>query len=126
MKHVAVIGGGIAGMEAASVLASYQHHVTLIEKTSGTGGKLNDWSHLFPDFADPDLLLGQMRNEIRERDVNIIHNTEIRSIRRQNGGFELSDGRYVKLRADAVVVAAGFNPFGPAGKKTPGTETRGA
>ena len=45
-KHVAVIGGGIAGMEAASVLARQGLKVTLIEKQKATGGKLNDWYHL--------------------------------------------------------------------------------
>ena len=39
-KHVAVAGGGIAGMAAAKVLALRGHTVTLFEKTDRLGGQL--------------------------------------------------------------------------------------
>ncbi|MFR5081055.1 MAG: FAD-dependent oxidoreductase [[Clostridium] innocuum] len=39
-KHVAVAGGGIAGMAAARVLALRGHTVTLFEKTDRLGGQL--------------------------------------------------------------------------------------
>ena len=38
-KHVAVAGGGIAGMAAARVLALRGHTVTLFEKTDRLGGQ---------------------------------------------------------------------------------------
>lgn len=37
-RHIAVIGGGPAGMEAARRLAEQGHRVTLVEATSGLGG----------------------------------------------------------------------------------------
>ena len=40
-KNVAVIGGGIAGMEAARVLALRGHKVTLYEKSYRLGGQIN-------------------------------------------------------------------------------------
>ncbi len=40
-KKVAVIGGGMAGMEAARVLALRGHDVTLFEKTYRLGGQVN-------------------------------------------------------------------------------------
>ena len=41
-KHVVVIGGGVAGLEAAGQLAKTGCEVTLIEKESDTGGHLNE------------------------------------------------------------------------------------
>lgn len=40
-KKVAVVGGGVAGMEAARVLALRGHDVTLFEKTYRLGGQVN-------------------------------------------------------------------------------------
>lgn len=40
-KKVMVVGGGLAGMEAARVLAQRGHHVTLYEKNDSLGGQWN-------------------------------------------------------------------------------------
>ena len=40
-KNILVIGGGIAGMEAAVTACDRGHHVTLVEKTDKLGGLLN-------------------------------------------------------------------------------------
>jgi heterodisulfide reductase subunit A len=48
-KHIVVIGGGVAGMEAAGQLSKCGFEVSLLEKESKTGGHLNDWYKLFPD-----------------------------------------------------------------------------
>ncbi|MDW7671963.1 MAG: FAD-dependent oxidoreductase [Bacillota bacterium] len=50
-KKVMVIGGGIAGMEAARVAADRGHEVTLYEKTEKLGGHLNEAAA--PDFKIP-------------------------------------------------------------------------
>ncbi len=42
-KHVAIIGGGVGGLAAAIRLASAGLRVTLLEKNSRVGGKLNLW-----------------------------------------------------------------------------------
>ncbi len=43
MKHVIIIGGGVGGLAAAVRLASAGVLVTLLEKNSRVGGKLNLW-----------------------------------------------------------------------------------
>ncbi len=110
-KHVAVIGGGIAGMEAASVLARQGLKVTLVEKQKATGGKLNDWHHLFPDFSSPGVVVENLNEKTVRAGVNVVCHTEISHIERNNGRFELSDQRDVKIFADAVIVASGFHVF---------------
>lgn len=110
-KHVAVIGGGIAGMEAASALAQQGVKVTLIEKQSETGGKLNDWDHLFPDFSTPAELLKNLKTKVTRSGVNAVYNTEISQIVQNNHRFELSDNQDVHFYADAVLITSGFNVF---------------
>jgi isorenieratene synthase len=41
--HVAVVGGGLAGMSAAATLAERGFRVTLYERASALGGKLSGW-----------------------------------------------------------------------------------
>ena len=42
MKHVIVIGGGIAGMQCASELLRHGVAVTIIEKDKDLGGKIRN------------------------------------------------------------------------------------
>ena len=40
MKNIVVVGGGIAGVETACLLAESGNHVTIIERSDKLGGKL--------------------------------------------------------------------------------------
>ncbi|MDN4615661.1 phytoene desaturase family protein [Leifsonia sp. F6_8S_P_1B] len=45
MKRVAVVGGGIAGLATAALLAREGHAVTLLEQNSDLGGRAGLWEH---------------------------------------------------------------------------------
>jgi isorenieratene synthase len=47
--RVAVVGGGLAGIAAASTLARRGFSVTLYERNTHLGGKLGAWEHTFED-----------------------------------------------------------------------------
>jgi len=49
-KGVMVIGGGIAGMQAALDLADSQYQVYLIEKSPSIGGKMAQLDKTFPSM----------------------------------------------------------------------------
>lgn len=51
MKRVAVIGGGVAGMQTALRLAEQGVEPVIIEKEAELGGKLRGWHVLFPSFT---------------------------------------------------------------------------
>ncbi|MCF8297435.1 MAG: FAD-dependent oxidoreductase [Saprospiraceae bacterium] len=110
-KHIAIIGAGIAGMETAIHLAEAGHKITIIEKENSPGGHLNNWSHLFPDFSDPNLIVSQLSSKLNNPNIKTIGSTEITAIKKLNGQFSLEAGNELKLNADAVVITSGFNIF---------------
>lgn len=116
-KHIVIIGAGIAGLETAIKLAKQNHRVTIFEKNGRPGGKLNNWHRLFPDFSDPGPILQILNKSVKDLNLNFIYNTEITSIVRFDGRFELSDRKNIKCYADAVVLALGFTLFDAALKE---------
>ena len=111
MKHIVIIGGGIAGLETACTLTDAGHWVTVIEKEPQVGGKLNNWSYLFPDFTPVEKITVPLLEKCREKDFSILYQTEVSSIHRQNGKFSIATSGKQKLEADAVVVATGYELF---------------
>ena len=92
-KKVAVIGGGIGGMEAAIVLAKRGHEVFLYEKTDKLGGVFI--AAAAPSFKEKDRdLITWYNREIRKYPNITIHlNTEVKDVK--------------KLKVDEVIVATG-------------------
>jgi len=98
-------------METACALTDVGHWVTVIEKEEHVGGKLNNWSYLFPDFTPADKILDALLEKHSEKDFSILTQTEVCSIHRRNGKFNIETSAEQKLEADAVVVATGYELF---------------
>lgn len=72
-KHVAVVGGGPAGMEAACRLADRGHRVTLLEKSDQFGGTLRFASIAYEANQK---LLDWLRAQVAARKIDARLNTE--------------------------------------------------
>jgi len=91
-KKIAVIGGGIGGMESALVLSARGHSVTLYEKSGRLGGIFIKAAA--PSFKEKDReLIEWYRTAIRKHGIDIRLNTEISDIK--------------ALGADEVIIATG-------------------
>ncbi len=91
-KKIAVIGGGIAGMETALVAAKRGHSVTLYEKSGELGGVFI--AAAAPDFKEKDKeLIAWYRREMQKYPIAIRLNTPV---------TDLS-----AIEADEIVVATG-------------------
>jgi heterodisulfide reductase subunit A2 len=110
-KHVVVIGGGVAGLEAAGQLAKAGIGVSVIEKEAMTGGHLNDWYKLFPDRRDSSEVKDYLDDLVSEGGISIQTSTTVENLGHHRGSFSIktSDGK--NLKADAVVVSTGFDLF---------------
>ena len=99
-KKIAVIGAGIAGMEAARVAAIRGHQVTLYDQNSKIGGRLLASS--VPGFQDADRrLLAWYENALKENEVILCLNRR------------LTLSEILALNADALVIASGGSPGKP-------------
>ena len=75
VRNVAVVGGGVAGIEAARVLAIKGHNVTVFEKTDKLYGQINIAS--VPPRKDEMLRICKYYDEIiKEYNINVVLNHE--------------------------------------------------
>ena len=110
-KHVVVIGGGVAGLEAAGRLSIEGMEVSLLEKDDVTGGHLNRWFRLFPDRRDSTEVKDYLDKLTMVRNVKLFTNVRIEKIDRNQKKFIILTSKGNELEADAVVVATGFDLF---------------
>ena len=106
---IAIIGAGIAGLEAARQLSALGYKPVLIEKAPAVGGHVAEWHRLFPDMTPAADILQSL--EAQTRGVKLLLNTEIASMGRLKDGYNLvlSDGS--SLLCEAVLFATGFHLF---------------
>lgn len=96
-KKVLIVGGGVAGCEAARVLALRGHKPVIFEKSSGLGGNLIPGGA--PEFKEDDhLLVAWYEETLKELNVEINLNTEVTSEVIKNS------------EVDAVIIATGSKP----------------
>jgi heterodisulfide reductase subunit A len=110
MKSIAIIGGGVAGMEAAAKLARNGHAVTIIEKSEILGGRLNQWHALFPARKPAEPLLLKMKQEVSEG-INIIVNAQVTGIEKNDDGFAIRINNNRMVTANSVLLTTGFDIF---------------
>ena len=104
-KNIAIIGGGIGGMEAAIVSAKRGHSVTIYEKSDKLGGVFI--AAAAPSFKEKDKqLIAWYRREITKYPIQVKLNCEV------------TDAN--ALGADEVIIATGAKPIIP---NIPGVET---
>lgn len=99
-KQVVVVGGGVAGMEAARVAAIRGHRVSLYEKSGALGGVVIPGG--MPPFKSDDRdLLKWYQHALGETDVQITLNHEI------------TREDICAIQPDAVIIATGSTPVIP-------------
>ena len=107
-KKVVVVGGGVAGMEAARTAAMRGHKVSLYEKNESLGGNLiPGGSHSF-------------KKEVRE--LNAWYQNELEALPVEiHTGEAVTAGQLRNMDADVIIVAAGSAPVMP---KVPGIDDK--
>lgn len=94
-KRVAIVGGGIGGMEAALVCAKRGHKATIFEKTDKLGGVFI--AAAAPSFKEKDrALIAWYERELQKYPIEVKLNTEVQKVG--------------ELDADEVIIATGALP----------------
>lgn len=108
-ENVVIIGGGIAGLEAAKQLLALGYMPIIIEKSDHLGGHVADWHKLFPDMTPAGKLVSRMMEDVH--DANIFLETGIQFINRLKDGYNVMLSNGININCRAVLVATGFNLF---------------
>ncbi len=107
---VLVIGGGIAGMEAALSLSGEDRRVFLVEKTDRLGGVSLDLSGLLPGQGF--VISKKIESIMEDRNIRLFLNTRIKAVIGFLGNFEIElvseeNAETTDIMAGAIVVATG-------------------
>jgi len=109
---VAVIGGGIAGIEAALQAAEAGRKVTLVEKEISLGGEMIKVEELAPLGECSPCLLAPRLSEVREHpDITVVSGATVTDILGFSGNFTVVARRKARYVTDACIGCEGcFEP----------------
>jgi heterodisulfide reductase subunit A len=125
VKHAAlVIGGGVAGMEAARDLSDQGFHCYLIEKTESLGGQAR---HLFHTWQGEDIqeYVGRLIETVsNKQNIDIFFNANITAVEGFVGNFKTTinldggqnivpDSQAIILDHGVTIIASGAAEFEP-------------
>ena len=120
---VLVVGGGLAGLQAAQAAADLGQPVVLVEKASRLGGYLAQLRQVVPEVPPYDRLQASSLPELvaavsGDPRIRVLLGARIRRISGQPGQFSVEiegpSGASEKIVAGAIVQATGARPYDPA------------
>jgi heterodisulfide reductase subunit A len=128
VKRALVIGGGIAGMQAALDVADAGYPVVLVEKSDHLGGRMAELSGLYLNFdAAPGLLQRKVDTVLNHPHIQVLTEAEVVEVGGYVGNFVIKvaqrtsgstsggvSGDVVPYTFDigAIVVATGYDLYG--------------
>ena len=114
-QNVVIIGGGVAGLEAAKQLHHFGYQVFLVEKSKQLGGHVATWHRLFPDMAATKPIIQEMVAAIKG--VTVFLETQVNTLEPTRGGYQLALSNGINITAKVVLMATGFQLFEAAKKE---------
>ncbi|MHA2142331.1 MAG: hydrogenase iron-sulfur subunit [Candidatus Thorarchaeota archaeon] len=117
--NVTVIGGGIAGVEAALSLSNLGYDVTLMERESNVGGHVIQLPVVAPTGkSGKEVFSSRLKDLENNKNINVMTDTTVKFVEGEFGNFTLhyvvvDDEEEKILQTSAVVLATGFQEFKP-------------
>jgi len=115
-----VVGGGIAGIQAATDLAVQGFPVTLVEKSDRLGGRLAEpnLKVLYPNLTSATEVLEEKIERLAESGARVLTSTEVEAITGFVGSFEVTLTGAVEetIPAGTIILAFGADLHDPAGE----------
>lgn len=89
-KATMIVGGGIAGIQAALEIANAGHHVYLVEKEPTIGGRMGQFDKTFPTLdCAACILTPKMVSVGHRKDITLLTYSEVESVSGYIGNFKI-------------------------------------
>ncbi len=116
-----VVGGGVAGIQAALDIAEAGFPVYLVEKEDHLGGRTAELSRTYPLMEYADELIGPGMSALLEHPhATVLLNSKVSEVSGYVGNFEVvietwNDGTPStrKIKIGGIIIATGYDPFAP-------------
>lgn len=108
-QNVVIIGGGIAGMEAAKQLLMLGYNPIIVEQEKTLGGHVAQWHKLFPDLSSAHETVAKLVRDLAS--ANIFLDTRVVSVKSTRSHYTLSLSNGVDITTQVVLIATGFSLF---------------
>ena len=122
-RRALVIGGGIAGLKAASDLAGRGIHVLLVELSQQLGGHLNERGKIYPSERAAEELVTELSRQVRENsNIEVLFGSKVTEVNGFIGNFKIvvetqqpaeTAAPKVEATVGAIVMATGFRSYVP-------------
>lgn len=104
-RKALVIGGGVAGIQAALDMADAGYQVYLVERTGSVGGRMAQIDKTFPTMDCSICILAPKMSEVgRHPNIELLTLSEVKAVQGHIGNFKveiLKKARYVKKQCTA-------------------------
>ncbi len=121
VKDILIIGGGVAGMQAALQSAKSGYQVVLVEKEAVLGGFVGKLHKKIPTvlpFREPLIVDVDLEPTIKSVESNpnikVFKSAKVEKIEGQPGAFDVtitSNGTEETVKIGAIILAAGWKPY---------------
>jgi len=111
-RKVMIIGGGVTGLAAALSLDSLGIESVIVEKHSVLGGKVKEYSKVFPDFRSGKAISRELIENVEQSSrIKTIVSATVSKVERINGAYSVTTTDKKQYKVKAIILAAGFDVF---------------
>ena len=122
-RRALVIGGGIAGLKAATDLAGRGIQVLLVEMSEELGGHLNERGRVYPSEHFAEELVAELALRVRQNpNIEVLLGSKVTAVNGFIGNFRIvveslhpTEAKTPKAESvvGAIIMATGFRPYVP-------------
>ena len=122
-RRALVIGGGLAGMKAASDLSARGISVLLVETAQQLGGHLNQWGQVYPSERAAKEITAELAKRVQsDPRIEVLLSWKVAEVSGFIGNFKVAveslyplGGKQSRIEATvgAIIMATGFRPYVP-------------
>jgi len=114
-KRALVVGGGIAGMQAATDIAKSGYEVILVERSPALGGHARQLSGTFPSMELVQCMINPQVTEVMNHPkITLYTSAEVEEVGGYVGNFKVKikkEGTFIEEEVGTIVVATGYDLY---------------